>query len=887
MPHFATKQAKVPRQNTTSFTAMRGGWLQRKCACGSQLGPTGECEECRKNRESKNDQFSEVPPIVHEVLNSPGQQLDSATRAFMEPRFGHDFGNVRVHTDAKAAESTRAVQAHAYTVGGDVVFGRNQFAPGTHLGCELLAHELAHTIQQQGGLGAAQRLLRAPSLEARAEQAGRAVSSGRALEEPLGRAPLAVARQPTVGDEEEEEATQVPMALAIGRAARSSAAGPRKSPPRRLPPSQFDPGGFHVPVREGGRILTEYEEALETGSKEEKERTERKNQKELEKSLERLRILRGMLDPSLTGYIYTKAQIMELVTKDSLLDGQILRHYGVELPPGRSTKQKTFTDDVIDAIDKFDSEQRHGAPVLSPTDVKGLQARQSQQEGEAAAWEGYSYTTESALAGAGASATRLFTDDPKKIAAGAGLGAATAGSLGAPGYAKGQQGAYSPQVEGPGPFADPVGPWRYSGPAPTTSAPAPPPAPESPVTAPAPPSPDTRSGETAQAPRPATTLSVLQGGSQYSGKPTGLAFDADLTSRSVRVGASHPIFKNRQPANDVPPAPQANEMRVAAAAKEAADMPKVVSMHSASPAGDTVEHAHMGPKVPPSSPAAGSVGSDVQASPLGKPEPEPTPPLGSATETASRSPGVTKAPVPRDPVWVQLPDGTFHEFDTSEAKGALKPGTEVQTPRGAAQVVGTTAEYMQRGGKVGKTPVPKDPVWVQLPDGTIREFDAAEVKGAVRRGTDVQTPDGAGKVVGRGEPPMGREVKQPNVEPGGQSYRAPALMTADELNEFVLQSKSAKERRDYGAGVKPRRLEKIERDTANVVLDALRDVNSGDAAAMNRVARLRPHEWTSGEFKGWWSVDLFPGNPGGLNTMRIYFRQGADGSFEAIIRQGH
>jgi len=164
--------------------------------------------------------------------------------------------------------------------------------------------------------------------------------------------------------------------------------------------------------------------------------------------------------------------------------------------------------------------------------------------------------------------------------------------------------------------------------------------PESPVTAPAPPSPDTRSGQTAQAPRPATTLSVLQGGGQYSGKPRGLAFNADLTSRSVRVDASHPIFKNRQPANDVPPAPQAKAMEASApAARGAADRPNVVSMHDQSPAGDTVEPAHMGPKVPPSSPAAGSVGSDVKASPLGKPETEPTPPLGSAMETQSSSPG--------------------------------------------------------------------------------------------------------------------------------------------------------------------------------------------------------------------------------------------------------
>ena len=69
-----------------------------------------------------NPQPSGVPPIVHEVLLSPGHPLDAATSAFMESRFGHDFTGVRVHTNAQAAESARAVHARAYTVGNAVVF---------------------------------------------------------------------------------------------------------------------------------------------------------------------------------------------------------------------------------------------------------------------------------------------------------------------------------------------------------------------------------------------------------------------------------------------------------------------------------------------------------------------------------------------------------------------------------------------------------------------------------------------------------------------------------------------------------------------------------------------------------------------------------------------
>ena len=98
---------------------------------------------------------SGVPSIVREVLGSPGQPLDGATRAALEPRLGHDFGRVRVHTDARAAASAQAVNALAYTVGRDVVFGPGRYAPSTIAGRRLLAHELTHVVQQAGRTGAA------------------------------------------------------------------------------------------------------------------------------------------------------------------------------------------------------------------------------------------------------------------------------------------------------------------------------------------------------------------------------------------------------------------------------------------------------------------------------------------------------------------------------------------------------------------------------------------------------------------------------------------------------------------------------------------------------------------------------------------------------------
>jgi soluble lytic murein transglycosylase-like protein len=150
--HFTTHEAKT---NDASFTPAPRGLLQRKCACGGASGISGHCEDCNQKRlvmqrrATSQDDSAAVPPIVHETLRSPGQALDMKTRTFMESRFGHDFSRVRVHTDERAAESAQAVNALAYTVGRDVVFGEGQYAPDTREGRKLLAHELAHVAQQR------------------------------------------------------------------------------------------------------------------------------------------------------------------------------------------------------------------------------------------------------------------------------------------------------------------------------------------------------------------------------------------------------------------------------------------------------------------------------------------------------------------------------------------------------------------------------------------------------------------------------------------------------------------------------------------------------------------------------------------------------------------
>jgi hypothetical protein len=97
------------------------------------------------------------------ALQGGGQPLDAATRSFFEPRFGHDFSQVRVHTGSRAHDLASAVQARAFTLGRDIVFARGEYTPGDSTGRRLLAHELTHVVQQRHS-AVSRTLFRAPSI---------------------------------------------------------------------------------------------------------------------------------------------------------------------------------------------------------------------------------------------------------------------------------------------------------------------------------------------------------------------------------------------------------------------------------------------------------------------------------------------------------------------------------------------------------------------------------------------------------------------------------------------------------------------------------------------------------------------------------------------------
>ncbi len=201
-----SKVAAIQTTGKAATSEPSGLILRRACACGGAAGLSGECERCKTKKllgeplqmklavnqpgdefEQEADRVAEqvmrtpepergpgvtglqtpplvqrrvnsngsgpistAPQIVHDVLNSPSQPLDAATRDFFEPRFGHDFSQVRVHAHAEAEASARSINARAYTVGHHIAFGTGRFAPGTGEGNRLLAHELSHVVQQGG-----------------------------------------------------------------------------------------------------------------------------------------------------------------------------------------------------------------------------------------------------------------------------------------------------------------------------------------------------------------------------------------------------------------------------------------------------------------------------------------------------------------------------------------------------------------------------------------------------------------------------------------------------------------------------------------------------------------------------------------------------------------
>ena len=152
---FSHRRYPTSRKSSSSSHGDLGSiQLKSNCACG------GGCPRCameqealQKKEKPASGSASQKPSVaVNEALSGPGSMMAPGTRQFMENRFNRDFGNVRIHTDGRAANSAEMINARAYTKQNDIVFGPGQYQPESPGGKRLLAHELTHVVQQNSGI---------------------------------------------------------------------------------------------------------------------------------------------------------------------------------------------------------------------------------------------------------------------------------------------------------------------------------------------------------------------------------------------------------------------------------------------------------------------------------------------------------------------------------------------------------------------------------------------------------------------------------------------------------------------------------------------------------------------------------------------------------------
>ena len=156
LPERGMQQQVEPEEEKEEEETLQSKPLTNQITPLVQVQRQEETEEEEEELQAKPNpgRISEANPNLESRIRSlkgGGQPLSENDRAFFESRFGRDLSLVRIHTDTRAAESAQAVNARAFTVGKDVVFGAGLFAPETHGGRRLLAHELAHVVQQRGG----------------------------------------------------------------------------------------------------------------------------------------------------------------------------------------------------------------------------------------------------------------------------------------------------------------------------------------------------------------------------------------------------------------------------------------------------------------------------------------------------------------------------------------------------------------------------------------------------------------------------------------------------------------------------------------------------------------------------------------------------------------
>jgi hypothetical protein len=692
----------------------------------------------------------------------------------MEQRFGQDLVDVRTHIDAPASESATALGADAYTLGQDVVFGRGKFDPSSRTGRKLIAHELAHTIQQRG-TGAQPPV----STAAREHEADRAASE--ALQG--NRVPVLAPTGPGVAC---QLSGDIPDSIVLIDAQIRLVQQQLALPVQPLRAALLQRLQALVLRR---RQLTSRSTPREPALRPQPALTEEENYQAMlayhtstrQAALELNAATQARLRAEVHGMSEVQIYSQWKTGKDAFV--------AVASSPAHGLKARPFLEIWL----------RHWEDrrLAGKREVELIEKAEIAADGRAFARK-----------------LSRFADGERDA-----LGPAYAQAVNDIAMADGmfRQVVYALEIL-----------WAAE-----------------------------TAGKSLTL-QELSEIAIIKDKIEYPIREGGMYLGG--VPRVFAPRSLAPIGMPRPPS--IPQAPVSPSPRPATIAGFARDIqprpPQPAPLQQVAGFGRDIQ-----PRAPQPAPLQqiAGFGRDIQ------PQPPQTaaPPLPAGPHL-----GQTQAVPGRLPVTPAAPS-------TPVISGARQgqPPVAAQVPKEQA----SPAKPVTPAVTVPRGPADPQSVWVQLKDGRIREYRAHEVRGKPERGAEVKTPDGAGQVVSRGEPPTGGDVKQPNVQPGGAPSATPTLIRPEELNKPISQGK--------GVTAPKRQLTAEERRTANDILDALQDVNRGNAAAMDRVSRLRPHEHTSGEFAGWWSVDLLPGNPGALNVMRIFFRKGKDGLIEAIIRHYH
>lgn len=396
-----------------------------------------------------------VPQSVQDVLNGGGTRLEAKMRAQMEARFLSDFSRVRVHNDANAARSAREMSARAYTTGHDVVFAANEYAPETRAGRALLMHELTHVVQQGGRTGLIQRQAAPSNFPDHPQpEAAKPAQQGAGMSNDDWLSLLNSVRQSSPSDFVKFLAANEQYFYPL-----------------------LQRYGFQGSWTTAEAYLKDFDAAIQKWGGAERgrfrlsarDRAQERQRQRPRTRMDRLYETAKLLISDYNRHGHTRGQVNDDLDSSGLMN-ELEKNYGFERasPHGLfSPRSDVYEQQAIDALYKFVLHYEAEHDMTQPTSEGPPSEAVVQQEQQAEFvkyWlEGLQYVTSSVVAAMSAGAASKFTDDPKKIAGAAGLGAAFEGVVGATAPALAGRGSYKPDVVGPKDRPRAVGEWRYSG----------------------------------------------------------------------------------------------------------------------------------------------------------------------------------------------------------------------------------------------------------------------------------------------------------------------------------------------------------------------------------------------------------------------------------------